>query len=64
MARKADARVPWFPRGTPIRNSRHVSLVAADELAAAVHARYSVDPADLAACTVYIGKTPLRRTPS
>jgi hypothetical protein len=32
-ARGADSRVPWFPRGTPIRNSRQVSIVAADELA-------------------------------
>ncbi|WAC25823.1 MOSC domain-containing protein [Ancylobacter sp. SL191] len=32
-ARKADARVPWYPRGTPIRNTRQVSLVAMDELA-------------------------------
>lgn len=33
FARGADSRVPWFPRGTPIRNSRQVSIVAADELA-------------------------------
>lgn len=33
-ARGADSRVPWYPRGTPIRNSRQVSLVAADELSA------------------------------
>lgn len=32
-ARKADARVPWYPRGAPIRNTRQVSLVAVDELA-------------------------------
>ncbi|MCK0196801.1 molybdenum cofactor sulfurase [Ancylobacter sp. 6x-1] len=34
FSRGADARVPWFPRGTPIRNSRQISIVAPDELAA------------------------------
>ncbi len=33
MARAADARVPWYPRGTPIRNSRQVSIVSSAELA-------------------------------
>lgn len=33
FARPADSRVPWYPRGTPIRNSRQLSLVAMDELA-------------------------------
>ncbi|MCJ8142464.1 MOSC domain-containing protein [Ancylobacter sp. A5.8] len=32
-ARPADSRVPWYPRGTSIRNCRQVSLVAPDELA-------------------------------
>lgn len=32
--RPADARVPWYPRGTPIRNERQVSAVAPDDLAA------------------------------
>ncbi|MFT0859753.1 MOSC domain-containing protein [Ancylobacter sp. G4_0304] len=32
-ARPADSRVPWYPRGAPIRNCRQVSLVASDELA-------------------------------
>lgn len=32
-ARPADSRVPWYPRGTPIRNSRQLSLVSPDELA-------------------------------
>lgn len=31
-ARAADARVPWYRRGTPIRNARQVSIVAPDEL--------------------------------
>lgn len=32
--RRADARVPWYPRGTVIRNERQVSLVSTEELAA------------------------------
>jgi hypothetical protein len=32
---KADSRVPYLRRGTPMRNTRHVSLVSADELALA-----------------------------
>jgi hypothetical protein len=31
--RPADARVPWYPRGTTIRNIRQISLLAPDELA-------------------------------
>lgn len=34
MTRKADARVPFYPRGAEIRNSRQVSLVSEEELAA------------------------------
>lgn len=33
-ARQADSRVPWYPRGTLIRNVRQVSLVAPDDLVA------------------------------
>jgi hypothetical protein len=33
LNRPADARVPWYPRGTPIRNERQVSVVAPDDLA-------------------------------
>jgi len=36
----------------------HTLEMGADELAAAVHARYSVDPADLAGCNVYIVTVP------
>jgi len=32
IARPADSRVPWYPRGTPIRNSRQVTILAPDEL--------------------------------
>jgi hypothetical protein len=34
VQRKADARVPWYPRGTPMRNERQVSMVSSEELAA------------------------------
>ncbi|MBS7539788.1 MOSC domain-containing protein [Ancylobacter lacus] len=34
FARPACSRVPWFPRRTPIRNSRQISIVAPDELVA------------------------------
>lgn len=30
--RGADARTPWYPRGTQIRNTRQVSILAPDEL--------------------------------
>ncbi|SCW35399.1 MOSC domain-containing protein [Ancylobacter rudongensis] len=33
FSRAADSRVPWYPRGTPLRNTRQISLVATDELA-------------------------------
>jgi hypothetical protein len=33
-SRAADARVPWYPRGTRIRNARQISIVSPDELAA------------------------------
>jgi hypothetical protein len=65
LARKADARVPWFPRGTPIRNSRHVSIVGADELAAIAAALGipAVDPAWLGANLVLEGVADLSMLP-
>ncbi|TCK28790.1 MOSC domain-containing protein [Ancylobacter aquaticus] len=33
LARAADSRVPWYPRGASIRNTRQVSLVCLQELA-------------------------------
>ncbi|WGD31809.1 MOSC domain-containing protein [Ancylobacter sp. WKF20] len=64
-ARKADARVPWYPRGAPIRNTRQVSLVALDELAA-VAARLGVveiRPEWLGANLVVEGLARLTRLP-
>jgi len=34
-AGRADARVPYLPRGTPIRNTRHITLVSSEDLAEA-----------------------------
>ena len=33
FTRKADARTPWYRRGEPIRNVRHLSVVSVEELA-------------------------------
>ncbi|MCG6115442.1 MAG: molybdenum cofactor sulfurase [Mesorhizobium sp.] len=33
MTRRTGGREPWYPRGTEIRNERHLSIVAPDELA-------------------------------
>jgi hypothetical protein len=33
FTRAADVRVPWFPRGVPIHNERHLSIVSTEELA-------------------------------
>lgn len=43
---KADARVPYLKRGTPMRNGRHVSLVSAEDLSrvAAVLGTEHVEP--------------------
>ncbi|MCP3164638.1 MOSC domain-containing protein [Myxococcus qinghaiensis] len=30
--RPADVRTPWYPKGTPIRNTRQLSLVSTEEL--------------------------------
>ncbi|NOJ97646.1 MOSC domain-containing protein [Corallococcus coralloides] len=32
LTRKADVRVPWFPKGTLIRNTRQLSIVSREEL--------------------------------
>ena len=33
FVRPADARVPWYPRGSQLRNTRQASLVSVEELA-------------------------------
>ena len=32
LTRPADVRMPWFPKGTPVRNTRQVSIVSTEEL--------------------------------
>ena len=45
--RRADARTPWHARGTPIANTRQLSLVSLEECAEIAHALglASVEPA-------------------
>lgn len=38
FTRPADARTPWYPRGTPIRNTRQLSIVSVEELAEVANA--------------------------
>ncbi len=33
LTRRSGGREPWYPRGTEMRNERHLSIVAPDELA-------------------------------
>lgn len=33
LVRPSGAREPWYPRGTPMRNERQVSILSAEELA-------------------------------
>lgn len=63
--RGADARTPWHPRGTPIANTRQVSLVSEDELAAiaATLEIAAVDPALLGANLVLADAPGLTATP-
>jgi hypothetical protein len=55
--RAADARVPYLPRGRPIRNTRHLSLVSMEdcaELAARLELE-TVDPGAIGANAVIAG---------
>lgn len=65
MTRRADARVPFYPRGTEIRNSRQVSLVAEEELAELADALGVplIDPAWLGAKLVTRSLPQLSRLP-
>ncbi len=63
--RRADARVPFFPRGTVIRNTRQISLIAEEELAgiAAALGLPAVDPTWLGANIVTRGLPQLTALP-
>ena len=47
LYRKSGAREPWYPRGTPMRNERQLSILSAEEMAAvaAAMALGALDPA-------------------
>jgi len=63
--RKADARTPWHERGTPIANTRQVSLVSQEDLAevAAALDIPALDPAHLGANCVLAGAPGLTAMP-
>ncbi len=63
--RKADARVPFYPRGTIIRNTRQVSLVSVEELAemAAALGLPTVEPAWIGANLAIAGVPRFSRLP-
>lgn len=65
MTRRADARTPFYPRGIEIRNSRQVSLVGEEELAALVEALGvpTIEAAWLGANLVVRGIPTLSRLP-
>ncbi|MBS7541706.1 MOSC domain-containing protein [Ancylobacter oerskovii] len=65
LYRPADSRVPWYPRGTPIRNARQVTLVAPDELALIARRLEvpAVEPAWLGANLVLEGVADLTALP-
>jgi MOSC domain-containing protein YiiM len=65
LTREADARTPWHRRGTPIANTRQVSLVSQEELAAVAAALdiAALDPALVGANCVLADAPDLTATP-
>lgn len=65
VTRPADSRTPWHPRGTPIMNTRHVSIVSVEECAliADVLGLPALDPALLGANFVVQGVEGLTQLP-
>ncbi|MBM6595041.1 MOSC domain-containing protein [Microvirga pudoricolor] len=63
--RGADSRTPWHPRGTPIANTRHVSIVSEEECAIVAEALGipDLDPALLGANVVIGGLKGLTQLP-
>jgi hypothetical protein len=61
--RPSDARTPWHPRGTPIANTRQVSIVSVEECALLAEALglTNLDPALLGANVVLDGLDGLTR---
>jgi MOSC domain-containing protein YiiM len=63
--RLSDSRTPWHPRGTPIANTRHVSIVSIEECALVAEAMGlpSLDPGLLGANIVVGGLDGLTQLP-
>ena len=63
--RAADARAPWVKRGTPIANTRQISLLSVEELAEIAHALGipAASPHALGANLVTAGIHPLSALP-
>lgn len=57
LTRKSGAREPWYPRGTPMRNERQVSLLSREELNAVAEtlAIPDLDPAWIGGNFVFSG---------
>src|SRR4051794_10678754 len=64
--RPADARTPWHPRGTPIANTRQVSIVSVEECAriAGLLGLSDLDPSLLGANLVLEGLDELTQRPA
>ena len=57
LTRKSGAREPWYPRGTPMRNERQVSLLSREELNAVAQTLVipDLDPAWIGGNFVFSG---------
>ena len=65
LFRKSGAREPWYPRGTPMRNERQLSILSAEELAevAAAMSIGRLDPAWIGGNLVLSGLPELSSLP-
>jgi len=65
LTRKSGAREPWYPRGTPMRNERQLSLLGAEELAdvAAAMGMAVLEPAWIGGNLVLAGIPDFSRLP-
>jgi hypothetical protein len=65
LVRPSGPREPWYPRGTPMRNERQISIVGAEELAeiAAALGIPNLEPAWIGANLVLSGIDRLTRLP-
>ena len=61
LYRTSGAREPWYPRGTPMRNERQLSILSEDELAEVAHA---MNVPQAAASSTKILSEPVPSSPS